>query len=172
VDEDGGGQPFEDVDVGPGQCRHEDLHERRGGLVDQPTRLGRDRVEHQGALARTRDAGEHGQPPLRDLDADVLEVVDARALNPDQVVLVRGLRRRGHLRLDGAPQLAAFLTSSVIRASALGVSSVTANATGHISPSSMRASGWKPSVEYRTLNFDFPWKKQMTLPSLAYAGIP
>ena len=30
----------------------------------------------------------------------------------------------------------------------------------------------KPSVAYRVLNFCAAWKKQMTLPSLAYAGIP
>ena len=93
VDEDGGGQPLEDVDVGPGQGRHEDLDEGRVGLVDQPSRLRGDRVEHQGALARARDAGEHGQPALRDLDADVLEVVHARALHADQVVAVGGVQR-------------------------------------------------------------------------------
>ena len=48
----------------------------------------------------------------------------------------------------------AFFTSSAIRASERGVSSVTANETGHISPSSRRASGWNSNVEYRTLNFD------------------
>ena len=66
----------------------------------------------------------------------------------------------------------AFFTSSTIRFSAAGVSSVTAKATGKSSPSSTFASGWNPNVEYRTLNFDLGWKKQMVLPSLAYAGIP
>ena len=44
-------------------------------------------------------------------------------------------------------QPAAFFTSSAIRASAPGVSSVRAKAIGHISVSSSDASGWKPKVE-------------------------
>ena len=75
VDDDRCRQPFEDVDFGPRQGRHEALHEGAVGLVDQPLRLGGDGVEHQRALARAGDAGEHRQPALRDLDADVLEVV-------------------------------------------------------------------------------------------------
>ena len=92
VDQDRGGQPLEDVDLGSGQVRHEHLDERRVGLVDQPSRLRGDRAEHERALARARDAGEHGQPALRDLDADVLEVVDPRALHADQLVAVAGSR--------------------------------------------------------------------------------
>jgi hypothetical protein len=56
----------------------EALDERAVGLVDQPLRLRRDRVEHQRALAGAGDAGEHRQPALRDLDGDVLEVARAR----------------------------------------------------------------------------------------------
>jgi len=76
-------------------------------------------------------------------------------------------------RISMAPQSvasgqpAAFFASSTIRASTAGVSFVTANALGHISPSSSAASGWNPKVEYRTLNFDLGWKKQMTLPFFA-----
>ena len=88
VDDDRGRQPFQDVDLGPGQRRHESLHERAVGLVDQPLRLRRDGAEHQRRLARSRDAGEHRQPPLGDLDADVLQVVLPRALDADQVVAV------------------------------------------------------------------------------------
>ncbi len=93
VDDDRGRQPVEDVDVGPRQRRHEALHEGAVGLVDQPLRLRGDRAEHQRALARAGDAGEHRQPALRDLDADVLEVVHARAVHADQVVAVGGVRR-------------------------------------------------------------------------------
>ena len=39
------------------------------------------------ALARAGHAGEHRQPPLGDLDVDVLEVVHARAVDMDQVGL-------------------------------------------------------------------------------------
>ena len=105
VDDDRGRQPVEHVDLGPRQRRHEALHEGAVGLVDQPLRLGGDRAEHQRALARAGDAGERRQPALRDLDADVLEVVHARALHADQLVAVGSVRRgrprvllRGHAR--------------------------------------------------------------------------
>src|SRR6185437_7126880 len=49
---------------------------------------GRDGVEHQRALARTGDPGEDGQAALRNGEADVLEVVDARAVDANQVVTV------------------------------------------------------------------------------------
>ena len=41
-----------------------------------------------------------------------------------------------------------------------------------MAPSSSIAESLKPSVEYRVLNLVDSWKKQMTLPSLAYAGLP
>jgi hypothetical protein len=91
------------------QRRHEALHEGAVGLVDQPLRLRGDRVEHQRALARAGDAGEHRQPALRDLDAEVLEVVLARAVHADQIVAVGNVQRRrlrvcprGHARRFGA----------------------------------------------------------------------
>ena len=128
VDDDRGRQAVEDVDVGPGQCRHEALHERAVGLVDQPLGLGGDRIEDQRALARAGDAGEHRQPPLRDRDADVLEVVHARALHADQIVAVR-LRRTlatlaasadasaARITGDGMSVLVAFLIVSAPRGS-------------------------------------------------------
>ena len=107
VDADRRRQPVEHVDVGPRQRRHEALHERAVGLVDQPLRLRGDRAEHQRALARARDAGEHGQPALRDLDADVLEVVHPRAVHADQVVAVGGVQRRA----TACPSLVAMPTT-------------------------------------------------------------
>ncbi len=77
-------RPFERVDVGPGQRRHEALHEGAVGLVDQPLRLRGDRAEDERALARARHAGEHGQPALRDVEADVAEVVLAGAADLDR----------------------------------------------------------------------------------------
>src|SRR5206468_7007666 len=47
-----------------------------------------------------------------------------------------------------------------------------AKAVGHMAPSSRFAASLKPSVAYLVLNFCALWKKQTTLPSLAYAGIP
>src|SRR5690242_2025942 len=41
-----------------------------------------------------------------------------------------------------------------------------------MAPSSRFAALLKPSVAYLVLNFCAAWKKQKTLPSLAYAGIP
>ena len=94
VDDDRRRQPVQHVDLRPRQRRHEALHEGAVGLVDHPLRLRGDRAEHQRALARAGDAGEHRQPALRDLDADVLEVVHARALHADQVVAVGNVQRR------------------------------------------------------------------------------
>src|SRR5207248_9394503 len=47
-----------------------------------------------------------------------------------------------------------------------------AKAVGHMAPSSRFASCIKPNVAYLVLNFCALWKKQTTLPSLAYAGMP
>ncbi len=103
VDDDRGGQSLEHIDLRPRQLRHEALEKRTVGLVDQPLRLRGDRAEHQRALARAGDAGEHRQPALRDHDVDVLEVVHTRALHADQIVAVGNVQRgrllvrpRGH----------------------------------------------------------------------------
>src|SRR5713226_1514400 len=71
-----------------------------------------------------------------------------------------------------SPQLTAFFTSAPILASSAAVNSVSAKAVGHMAPSSRFAVSLKPSVAYLVLNFCALWKKQTTLPSLAYAGIP
>ena len=94
VDDDRRRQPVEQVDVRSRQRRHEALHEGAVRLVDEPLRLRGDRAEHQRALARARDPGEHRQPTLRDLDADVLEVVHACALHADQIVAIGNVQRR------------------------------------------------------------------------------
>src|SRR5260370_10829214 len=80
--------------------------------------------------------------------------------------------RSGHLFLGLSPQLTAFFTSAPILASSSGVNFVRAKAVGHMAPSSRFAASLKPSVAYLVLNFCALWKKQTTLPSLAYAGIP
>ena len=51
--------------------------------------LGVDRVERHRAFARTGNAGEHDKPVLRDRQAHVLEVVNARAAHDDLVAVHR-----------------------------------------------------------------------------------
>src|SRR5439155_8918714 len=57
-------------------------------------------------------------------------------------------------------------------ASSAGVNFVSAKEVGHIAPSSRFAASSKPNVAYLELNFPALLKKQTTLPSLAYAGMP
>jgi hypothetical protein len=77
-----------------------------------------------------------------------------------------------HARRDARPQLVAVLTSLPIIFSTAGVNLFRAKEVGQMSPSSRFAACWKPKVAYLALNFCPLWKKQTTLPSLAYAGIP
>ena len=96
-------------------------------------------LEHQRALARAGDPGERRQPALRELDADVLEVVLPGALHPDQVVAVGrswrrpfhapDLRRLGHLARASAMRLSADSATiryrrsrAAVREAATGVS--------------------------------------------------
>src|SRR5258708_3703344 len=76
------------------------------------------------------------------------------------------------MRGELSPQRTAFFTSAPILASSAAVNSFSAKAIGHRTPSSRFASWLKPSVMYLSLNFCVSRKKQTTLPSLAYAGIP
>ncbi len=92
VDDDRRRQPFEDVDVGPRLRRHESLQEGAVGFIDHPPRLCGDGGEDQRTLARAGDAGEDRQPALRDLDVDILEVVFARTLHPEQIMGVGNMQ--------------------------------------------------------------------------------
>src|SRR5438874_3249811 len=84
------------------------------------------------------------------------------------------VRRRAALRLEvqRPPQLTAFFTRAPILASSMAVNSFSAKSTGHTVPSSSFALSLKPNVAYLALNLCALWKKQTTLPLLAYAGIP
>ncbi len=93
IDDDRGGQAFENVDVGPTDIGHEPLHERAVGFVDHALRLGGDGAEHERTLARPRHPGEHRQPTFGQFDVDVLEVVLTRSEHPDGVVRVGGMDR-------------------------------------------------------------------------------
>ena len=68
------------------------------------------------------------------------------------------------------PQLTAFFTSAAIFASSAAVNFVSAKAVGHMAPLSRFAASLKPNVAYLVLNFCALWKKQTTLPSLAYGA--
>ncbi len=81
---------------------------------DQPLRLSGDGVEHERALAGAGDAGEHGQAAFGDLHADVLEVVDSRALHADQVMAVGGVRQ-GRAMVAGRGQVHARHANEAIR---------------------------------------------------------
>src|SRR6266542_1885208 len=72
----------------------------------------------------------------------------------------------------GWAHLTAFFTSAPILASSAAVNFFSAKETGHRAPLSRFAASLKPNVAYLVLNFCALWKKQTTLPSLAYAGIP
>src|SRR5436309_11205777 len=86
-------------------------------------------------------------------------------------VTVRRLPEDG-AEAAGEPQLTALFTSAPIFASSAAVNSFSAKAVGHTAPSSRFAASLKPNVAYLVLNFCALWKKQTTLPFLAYAGIP
>lgn len=89
---------------------------------------------------------------------------------PDPAIVRQGPAATGGMSarsLAGGPrQPAAWRTRSRMRASTSGVISRIANDVAHIGPSSSFASGWKPNVAYRTLNFPASWKKQIDLPPL------
>ena len=61
----------------------------REGLDVAPLALGVERVEHERTLARSGHAGDHDQLVQRDGEAEVLEVVLARAVDEDGAVLAR-----------------------------------------------------------------------------------
>src|SRR2546428_14165684 len=108
----------------------------------------------QGSLER--------QAAQLDLEWHLRSLRDSAARDPSTGVRIPAI----------GPQLTAFFMSALILASSVAVNSFSAKATGHRAPSSRFAWSLKPSVAYLVLNFCASWKKQTTLPSLAYAGIP
>src|SRR5207253_4424592 len=63
--------------------------------------------EDQRALAGSGNTGEHRQPALGDLDAEVLQVVLPGALHPDQVVTVSGPHSSQRSPRSGGPEAGA-----------------------------------------------------------------
>ena len=72
VDEDGGGEVFDLVHVGPGKLGEAALGEGREGLHELALGLGIDGVEEEGGLARARDPGEDDEAALGQGEAEVL----------------------------------------------------------------------------------------------------
>ena len=88
VNDDRRRQPLQQVDIRPGERGHKALYEGRISLVDHPLALGRDGGKDQRALARAGHSGEDRQPPLGQLNIDLLEVVLPCPDDADQVVRV------------------------------------------------------------------------------------
>jgi len=95
-----------------------------------------------------------------------LSLARSRLLNKPNVVTI-GVPYTGN-----QSSLTAFFKSTPIFASLATVNSFSVKAVGHMAPSSRFAWSLKPKVAYLDLNFCALWKKQTTLPSFAYAGIP
>src|SRR5699024_3894669 len=75
------GEPFEVLDVGAGERLHKALHKPGVGFIDQPLGFRSDGVKDQRGLAGTGHTGKHRQLTLRDVDADVFQVIVARTDN-------------------------------------------------------------------------------------------
>src|SRR5919106_400036 len=97
---------------------------------------------------------------------------ECRAGDCVAVLVAMLLRSPRGARAQGLGHLTAFFTSARIFASSAAVNFFSANEVGHMPPSSRFALSLKPNVAYLELNLDAAVKKQTTLPSLAYAGIP
>ena len=98
-----GGQPLDQVDV---RLFHllEELPGVGGQRLDvAPLSLGVDRVEGQRRLARPREAGDDDKFVPRDIDVDILQVVNARAPNRNPVASHEIQPPPGHAR-PGAEQ--------------------------------------------------------------------
>ena len=75
------------VDLRDGHLVEQPPRVRRHGLEVAPLRLGVEGAEGERRLARAGDAGEDDEGVARDLDVDVLEVVDSGAADVDEAVV-------------------------------------------------------------------------------------
>src|SRR5262249_22604982 len=126
-------------------------------------------------VVEKRRLADHADDHLRPVPLVQVHLVvgrERRRLQQPRIVLRPGSARHQPSPRDRGSQLTAFFTSARIFASSAAVSFFSAKATGHSPPSSRFAESLKPNVAYLDLNFPALWKKQTTLSSLAYAGIP
>ena len=85
LERDGGRQALDGVDVGDAELVEEPARIGRDRLEVATLRLGVERAERERGRPRPRDAREHHQRVARDVHVDVLQVVLARAAHPDAV---------------------------------------------------------------------------------------
>ena len=86
LDGDGGGDAFDFVHVGLLNAL-EELPGVSGERLDvAPLAFGVDGVESERGLARARDAGDHGDGAVGDVEVDVFQVVDAGAAHADGIL--------------------------------------------------------------------------------------
>jgi hypothetical protein len=126
-----------------------------------PVRLFDERDAQPGGTGRLSCADEIGRP-----DPATGAVPEHQSANGrvDRAQMRSGEPVRS-VELEDQPT--AFFTRALIRVSSAAVSFVSANATGHMEPSSSLALSLKPNIAYRSLNFPASRKKQTTFPSLA-----
>ena len=93
-DRDGGGKPFDVIDVRLVHHRQELPRVRRQGLDIAALTFGIECVECQRRLARTRESGNHNQLVPRDGDVDVLQVMGACPSDDDLVHTTPQSRQR------------------------------------------------------------------------------
>ncbi len=105
LDADGRRQAFDEVDVGLVHQLQELARVGRQALDVAALAFGVQRVEGQARLARTRQAGDHDQRVLGDVEVDVLQVVRARAAHPDHGRVVRSGGGGGHRHVAGQPTI-------------------------------------------------------------------
>ena len=103
LDRDHRRQAEHEVDVGLGHLRHESLGVARERLHVPPLPFGVDRVERQARLAGPGESGDDDEAVARDLERDVLQIVDACPLHGDRGPGggPRRLRALRHARLNG-----------------------------------------------------------------------
>ena len=115
VDRYRGAQPLDEVDIRPVDLAEELPRVRGQGLDVAPLALGEDRVEREARLAGTGQAGEHDERVARDLEVDVLEVVNAGSTHAQRVHHRRRMTsdRREHRAFSRAPRRRATRASGL-----------------------------------------------------------
>ncbi len=89
IDTDGGLQSIDQIDVGPFQLMKELSRIDRQTLDVLTLPFGIKRIKSQTAFARTARSRHHDQIAARNIQVDVLQVVDAGSANPNRMAAMR-----------------------------------------------------------------------------------